>query len=98
MNRSNIIAPKTFADHFSFDRPTNSFSGEISDFRDSVRPWGRLYNDACDEGITLVSRFTGVEVTFVLVEIKKDREGDLLSWEFKSIDGTKPFTLSIIND
>lgn len=78
-----------------------SFVAEISDFGPSFR-FGQVYDDACDEGLTLVSHRTGSEKVFAVSERKFDREGDLTSWELVSIgkngrpDGL--YSMTIFND
>lgn len=61
---------------------------------------GRVYDDACDVGFTMVSHHTGKEVVFRLEHREMDREGDLLWWDFSSV--TLPhkgkFTVRVYND
>ena len=50
----------------------------------SLPPFGRVYDDACDEGLTLVSHKTGREVVYVVNSIGRehmDPAGDLLYWD-----------------
>ena len=76
-----------------------SFSTEASEL-----PWafelGRVYDDSCDEGFTMISDRTGKEVVFCMEETIKDCEGNILAWEFKSVSpGFKDkFKATIFND
>jgi hypothetical protein len=77
---------------FTYDAPTKNFAAELSD----MNGLGRVYDDACDVGFTMVSARTGRQVVFVLAEEKRDGEGDTLLWEYRSIDGE--FTATVFND
>lgn len=77
-------------DRFTFDHDTRTFVAEASDFgslRDRlatnglVGPFGRVYDDACDIGLTLVSHVSGTRVVFAVEHEERDREGDLLYWD-----------------
>lgn len=54
----------------------NKFVGEIS----CTHGLGRVYDDAADEGLTLVSHKTGQEVVFVVSSVERDAEGDIQLW------------------
>jgi hypothetical protein len=41
-----------------------------------------LYDDACDVGFAVKSEHTGEVVTYAMGEVKKDAEGELISWEY----------------
>lgn len=47
---------------------------EISD----LNGYGRVYDDACDVGLTLVSHKTGRQIVFVVEHQERDREWELL--------------------
>lgn len=64
----------------SYDRAANLLVAEISDFGRGFS-FGRVYDDACDEGLTLVSHCTGREVVCAVEHIERDRENDLLYWD-----------------
>ena len=68
--------------HFNYDTKTKTFSEEISTLTGGNYsiPWSRLYQDACDVGIFLVSERTGKVVRYYLAETKQDREGDIQYW------------------
>jgi hypothetical protein len=61
--------PRRFGDE-------GEYVGEIS----STNGFGRVYDDAADEGLTLVSARTGQEVVFVVDHTERDRDGDVLFW------------------
>ncbi len=78
---------------------------EASDFgplRDGIWWISRIYADAADVGIAIRSHHTGKVVVFGLVEQKKDREGDLQSWEFEILDEFRKIStvthVTIFND
>lgn len=57
--------------------------------------FSRVYDDACDVGLTLIGRTR--EIVFVITEIEKDSEGDLIYYELTSI--SEPgWTITIFND
>lgn len=75
----------------------NTFIAEASDLQDTVL--GQVYDDACDEGFTIISKKTGKPAVFAMNEIKRDREGDLVSWEFVCVTpGLKALKAVIFND
>lgn len=49
---------------------------DASDLLD--RPYGRVYDDACDVGLTIVSHRTGREIVCVLIDRVKNTEGEVL--------------------
>ena len=80
----------------TFDREHNLMVAEMS----STNGFDRVYNDACDEGLTLVSHITGKEVVYAVVNVKKDTEGDLVYWDLRpafGFDAGLP-VLRIFND
>lgn len=42
--------------------------------------FGRVYDDACDEGLKIRSERSGVMATFVVARTECDSEGDLRYW------------------
>jgi hypothetical protein len=70
--------PRFQVDNFGYYR--RSFCAEISSL--GRMPWSQLYDDAIDEGLILENPKTGREVAFVLSNVKHDREGEILQWEF----------------
>lgn len=82
---------------FHFNRSTSTFSAEESTLRaNGFRGFGRVFDDACDIGFTMVSIRTGREVVFAQAGEDRDREGDLRFWTFKSLDGV--YTATVFND
>ncbi len=53
------------------------FTAELSDLGRDFR-FGRVYDDACDVGLTLVSHATGREVVFAIENEMRGDEGDVL--------------------
>lgn len=67
--------------------------GEIS----STHGFGQVYDDACDEGLTLVSARTGNEVTFV-VDHTEYCNGELLWWKLVPADFKGGMSILLFND
>lgn len=67
-------------EQFSYDNKT--FRAEVSDLSRGghMSIFGMIYNDACDEGLTLVSHKTGKEAKFAVDYIHKDNENDIMWW------------------
>jgi hypothetical protein len=81
---------------FSFKN--NTFVAEASDFGRKL-PLGRVYDDACDEGFSIVSAKTGKIAVFALYNHEEDKEGDLVSWIFKCVTpGLTHLKAVIFND
>jgi hypothetical protein len=100
MRPTNLLRPVTYStDLFSFKN--NTFVVEDSTLR---APWngpsGRVYNDACDVGFTLVNQKTGGEIVMAQDGTDKDREGEVLGWRFTCVYPKKFKHLKalIIND
>jgi hypothetical protein len=72
------------------------FVAEISE----THGFGRVYDDACDEGLTVVSATTGREVVYV-VERTEVRDGELVAWYLEPAElrlrGSLP-SLTLFND
>lgn len=60
----------------------------------------RVWDDACDVGVTLVSHRTGREVVYVVEDMARDGEGDLLWWDLLPADLSMRFLppLRVFND
>lgn len=58
------------------------------------RIYSRIYEGACYMGFYIESHRTGQRVLFTLTHAQKDREGDVLFWEFKSQSGV---TVTVFN-
>jgi len=84
-------------------RHGNDLLVEASDI--GFRRLERLYDDACDEGVVLLSPRTGNEVRWYLTQTVTDGEGDVLEWVFKPCPESvsknadlRALTLRILND
>lgn len=75
---------------------SRTFVGEIS----STNGFGRVYADACDEGLTLVSATTGREVVFAVTRTIRDAEGDVVEWVLENVnrDWLNNATIRLFND
>jgi hypothetical protein len=87
------------SDRFTWDG--HMFTAEMSD----LHGFGRVYDDAADEGLTLVSsRYPGEQVVFVVERVERDREGDTLYWELGPARNRQParhpvdFKIRVYND
>lgn len=65
----------------------NAASKLFSAFASDTNGFGRVWNDSCDEGLTVVSSKTGKRVVFVVEDVAHDDEGDLTYWSLRSLDG-----------
>lgn len=75
----------------------HKFLADISDLGPQFK-LGRVYDDACDEGLTLVSEWTGKEIVFAMHEELKNEEGDVEGWEFKPVSNSVNLTIILFND
>ena len=78
-------------------KPNGDGFAEASDLPDRGR-FTRVYPDAADVGLTLVSHVTNKQVVCVVTNERYDREGDLMYWELKPVGGERDFTVTIFND
>lgn len=83
----NLLTPVRYPSD-AFSRQGLHFVTEASDL--NGRPWfnseaGRVYNDACDTGFTLVGTANGKEAVFALTNVDTDPEGDVRAWEFTCV-------------
>lgn len=76
MENNIMHPPATNVRQLHWDPDRREYSGEIS----STHGFGRVYADACDEGLTLVSNKTGRSVVFAVQHVERDAEGDTLYW------------------
>lgn len=82
--------------NFTFAKDSNKFIGIASDFGFRL---GRIYDDACDEGFTIVSKRTGKSAVFALTERKYNDDNDLCSWEFVCVTpGLSHLKAVVFND
>lgn len=95
MDETNLLKPAPVSTRqFHWERQTHEFVGEIS----STHGLGRVYNDACDEGLTLVSEWTGREMVFAVDHTERDAEGDVRWWLLKPVDRSIWATVRLFND
>ena len=77
--------PKYSTRMFSYDKETRTFVAEASTIQRGNKIMGPLYDDACDEGFTLVSHKTGAEVMYYYVDTVRDAEGEIIKWTFREV-------------
>ena len=79
--------PKYSTELFTYVKESRTFVCERS-LLDNARGemMGPLYDDACDEGFTLVSHKTGAEVMYYYVNKEYDDEGDIIKWIFDEVE------------
>lgn len=75
------------------------YIGDISD----TNGFGRVFDDACDEGLTLVSAVTGCQVVFAVDRTFYDSEGNITHWGLVAVGGDaysslRAITVTIFND
>lgn len=83
-------------ERFTYSAAERLLVAEASD----LPPFGRVYDDACDEGLTLISHRTGAEVVYGVEHIERDADNDLLYWELRPAsrrDAGLP-TVRVFND
>jgi hypothetical protein len=75
--------------------PLNGPNGEPNPYR--MGEFGQVYDDACDEGFTMVGK-TGRKIVFAL-ERTDEVEGEVAGWWFVAVTpGHKGYRALIIND
>lgn len=97
---ANPTVPVISTEAFTFVKADNVLVAEASTLGDSFR-LTRLWDDACDTGITLKSHHTGREIVFVLAEEVRDGEGELQGWRLTpahATTGMKEPEVLILND
>lgn len=78
---------KVNSSQFTVDQSTKTLVADISDLGPDFR-FERIYPDACDEGLTLVSATSGNEATFYLCGPTRDRDGDVKYWTLRPTNET----------
>jgi hypothetical protein len=86
-----------------FDFKGGVFVAEISDL--GHFNFARLYDDACDAGLTLRSAKTGKLADFYVAKVNDDGDGELIGWTLKPTNeaisrnpGLKGVEMEIFND
>ena len=91
-----ILQPSPLSSkQFSFRR--NQFTAMISDFG-RLFSLGQVYDDACDEGFTIISERTGKSAVFTLYQEIRHNE-EFCGWEFHCVTpGLTHLKAVIFND
>lgn len=81
---------------FTYVPAQNMLVAEMSD----LPGFGQVYDDACDEGMTLISHRTGVEIVFAVEHVERDRDGDIAYWDLRPVRSKEwaAGTVRIFND
>jgi hypothetical protein len=80
-----LSTPEYSTRRFTWSAETRTFSAEASDFTNAAGPTlGRVYDDACDEGFTLISQWTNQRMPLRLREIIRE-DGDVLGWIYEPV-------------
>jgi hypothetical protein len=69
---------------------TRTYVAEASD----LGPFGRVWDDACDEGLTLISARRNLEIVFT-VEVTATEDNDILWWDLIPADRKHPVTFGV---
>lgn len=89
-------APVPFG-QLTYDPAGRRFTGEIS----STSGFGRVWDDACDQGLTIVGT-TGYELVMVVGAERRDAEGDITAWDLEPADPCpahlRDLRLTLFND
>jgi hypothetical protein len=92
-----LLSPPSI-DGNMFSWKNGSGCAEASDFGPEGLPWGRVYDDACDVGFTVVSNKSGKCVVFALNHTEIN-DGDIQFWEFVSVTpNNKGIKIKVFND
>lgn len=82
---------------FTYISADRMFVAEASDLPE----FGRVYDDACDVGLTLISARTGKEMVVTVNHTERDQaDGEFLYWDLVPADLRMPpaFTVRVYND
>ena len=82
---------------FYYDSATQTFTAELSGLGKDFC-FGRVWDDSCDVGLTLVSSKTGREVVFAIEEERRDRDGDLSCIVLIPANRKSPWVIHLFND
>lgn len=85
---------------FHYDKLDQMFSADISDLGKGF-DFDRIYPDACDAGLILVSHKTGKAIPFYVSETRYNDEGEVMFWRLQA-DSRDPrirnITMVLFND
>lgn len=88
-----ILKPNPItANAFCHQKGTCRLVGEIS----STHGFGRVYDDACDEGFTVVHD-NGTEVVYAVHRTERDRDG-IAWWDLVPVNAQNAPTIRLFND
>lgn len=74
---------------FTYNKQHRGFVAEASDLCPVSQPlFHRVFDDSCDDGITLISHITGLSADFYVDEIGKNADQDILYWLLKPTSTT----------
>jgi hypothetical protein len=80
-----------------FTYANQTFVSELSMFKGKA--FGQVFDDACDEGFSVISEKTGNHVVFAFDHYDHDGEGDMTAMHFKCVTpGFKTLTAVLLND
>lgn len=79
---------------FTYHQPTGSLISDITDL--NAHAIGKLYDDAADIGIVIVGKHSTER--FMLDEIVRDADGDVVEWRFRPVKREMQITVRIVND
>jgi hypothetical protein len=97
-----VLRPKSYtSSQFTWVPGQKLFVAEASSLGPG-NPFSQVYDDACDEGLTLVSTKPGLagrEIVFA-VENTEAKNGDILWWDLKAVKPRQGpgFSLRVYND
>jgi hypothetical protein len=92
---------------FTYDKKIKALVSEASTITagDKHALFGRVYDDACDEGFVLKSHVTGGEIVFAIDKIDLNSDGEVMCWYLVPIrkatgrqDPSRDFHVLVIND
>ena len=88
---------------FDYDHDTNTFTAWVSEL--GPRPFHQIFEDACDQGCSIVSSKTAQIADFYVSLEEHDAEHDIIAWHLKPTTATvkklpllKDATVVIFND
>lgn len=93
--------PRSSVKHFTISKKDKTLVSTLTDVFGLSRPFGRVYDDALDEGFVLVNDLTGIETIWVIWEEKLDESGNLeivLKPESGCTPAQKEWTMILFND
>jgi len=99
-----IIANKISSNNFCFLAKHKTFTVDLSELPRTFNPTTPVYDDACDAGFVMISAKTGKEIIFILDNVVRNEDNELMFYEFTadpSINRGKiseTFSVQMFND